>query len=187
MGISKDNYVIMGLSGTVGKLLTFRQRGRKTVVQKYRRPTSIAPTKKLKSVRANFASCIAYAKTVVKNPAVKAMYQAAAKDGQTAFNVATSDALNPPKLTNIDATAYHGKIGDTINIQATDDFKVAEVTISIHSAAGELIEPGTAHQQSDTDDWLYIITMENPVPAGSVITAVAMDLPGNKTSLSIIM
>ena len=116
MAISKDNYVIMGLSGTVGQLLTFRQRGRKTIVQKFRRATNIPPTKKLQSVRMNFASCIAYAKAAINDPAIKALYQASAKDGQTAFNVATSDALNPPEVRNIFTGKYHGSVGDEIKI-----------------------------------------------------------------------
>jgi len=187
MAISNDNYVIQGLSGTVGKLLTFRQRGQKTVVQKYRRTTNIPPTEKLKSVRASFASCIAYAKTVVKNPAVKAIYQAAAKDGQTAFNVATSDALNPPELTSINTSGYLGLPGDTIEIQATDDFKVAEVVVSIHGPTGELLEQGNAVQDPNTGDWLFKATKENSKLTGSTITASAKDLPGNNGSLSVIM
>jgi hypothetical protein len=187
MAISKDNYVISGLSGTVGQLLTFRNRGGKTIVQKYRRPTNIPPTEKLQSVRMNFASCIAYAKKAIKNPVVKAAYQAAAKDGQTAFNVATSDALNPPELTNINLDHYHGAPGDTISVQATDDFKVEAVVVSIYLATGELLEQGSASLQPGIPDWFYIATKENPVPVNSRITVSAKDLPGNSSSLSIII
>jgi hypothetical protein len=187
MAISDDNYVIKGLSGTVGQLLTFRRRGAKTIVQKYRRRTTIPPTQKLQSVRMNFASCIAYAKKAIKNPVVKAAYQAAAKDGQTAFNVATSDALNPPELTKINFDDYHGMQGDEIRVGATDDFSVETVTISIHLATGELIEEGMAHVPPDTTDWIYIATKENPVPTGSRITVSARDLPGNSSSLSIVI
>ncbi len=187
MAISKDNIVIMGLSGTIGQMLTFRQRRGKTIVQKFRKPTVIPPTEKLQSVRVNFASCIAYAKTAIKNPVFKAAYQAAVKDGQTAFNVATSDALNPPILTNINTVGYHGIPGDDINVGATDDFKVTAVTVSIHLATGELLEQGNASLQPDTIDWFYKTTKKNPILTGSRITVTAMDLPGNSTSLSIIM
>jgi hypothetical protein len=50
-----------------------------------------------------------------------------------------------------------------------------------------LLEDGIAHVQPDTADWLYIATMENPAITGSRITATAMDLPGNSSSLTIIL
>jgi hypothetical protein len=56
-------------------------------------------------------------KTAIINTDIKALYQAAAKDGQTAFNVATSDALNPPVIKAILRDNYHGIPGDTIIIQ----------------------------------------------------------------------
>ena len=155
MAISEDNYVIKGMSGTVGQLFTFRQRMGKTVIQKFRRTPTIRPTEKLQSVRMNFASCIAYAKKAIKNSELKAAYQAAAKDGQTAFNVATSDALNPPEIKTILTDNYHGSPGDTIIIQATDNFKVDQVVVSIHLATGDLFEQGNASLQHDTADWLY--------------------------------
>ena len=96
----------------------------------------------------NFASCIAYAKKAIKNSELKAAYQAAAKDGQTAFNVATSDALNPPEITTILTDNYQGSTGDNIVIQATDDFKVEAVLVSIHLATGELLEQGNASLQT---------------------------------------
>ena len=131
MAISEDNIVVAGITGTVGHLLTFKKRAGKTVVAKYLRPTTVPPTERLQSVRKNFASCIAYAKTAIKDPVIKALYQAAAKGGQTAFNVATSDALNPPELHNILVDRYQGNPGDLIIVDATDDFKVASVKVSI--------------------------------------------------------
>jgi hypothetical protein len=185
MAISEDNIVVAGFTGTVGHLLTFKNRAGKTVVAKYLLPTTIPPTERLKSVRKNFASCIAYAKTAIKNPAIKALYQAAAKGGQTAFNVATSDALNPPKLNNIFIDNYHGNPGESITILATDDFKVASVLLSIHLPNGELLEQGEASLPADSAEWIYMSAQPNPAPAGSTITAVATDLPGNTASLDI--
>jgi hypothetical protein len=173
MAESKDNYVIKGLSGNVGKLLTFRQRAGKTVISKFPRPSSIPPTDKLRSNRANFATCIAYAKAAIKDPAVKAKYQAAAVGGQTAFNVATSDALNRLSLTEIE--------------QAIKNFKKTTVTISIQQATGELLEQGTASLKPGTTDWLYKRTKANPMPAGSRVTVTATDLPETGAPISIVL
>ncbi len=179
MATIKDNYVVNGAAGAVGELLVFRQRGGKTFISKFPRPSSVPPTAKLKSVRADFASCIAYAKKVVKDPAKKALYQAAVTGGQTAFNKATSDALNPPKINNIriDQNAF-------IIVEAVDDFMVTNVTVSIHDSSGNLIEEGKADIMENGSDWHYTI-QRIPLTAGSRITAGAFDMPGNRALLSI--
>jgi hypothetical protein len=185
MAVSNENVLTRDLSGSIGHMITFRQRGGKTITSKFLRPTTIPPTERLVAVRTVFASAIAYAKAVVKDPVTKALYQAAVKGGQTAFNVAPSDALNGPKVTNILTDCYHGKPGNAIIVLATDDFKVVAVTVSVEEATGGLLEQGNTVLQPGGSDWLYKATMVNQMPAGSKITAVAMDLPGNGTAFSI--
>ena len=185
MAESNDNPLTKGLSGSIGKELTYRQRGGKTIVSKYRRKTTVLPTEKLVHIRAGFASAIAYAKKVVNDPALKAMYDTVTKDGQTAFNVATSDALKAPEVTGILTDGYRGNPGDQIIIDAMDDFKVAAVAVFIQTAKGDLLEHGIAGLEPETTKWLYKATVTNPSPAGSVITAMAKDLPGNVTSISV--
>ena len=185
MAQSKDNILVKGFSGTISRLLTFRQRAGKTIVSKLLRPTTAAPSDKAAAVRAKFAIGSAYAKVAIKDPAIKALYQAVAKPGQSAFNVALADAFRAPQISGINATAYHGAAGDAITVKATDDFKVAAVKVSIFNAAGDLLEQGNAIMQINEVDWLYAATQANAAPAGSKITAVATDLPGNNTSLSV--
>ena len=54
------------------------------------------PTEKLWGVRSRFAVATAYANSVIKDPALKAQYQAAAIGGKRAFNLAMADFLNRP-------------------------------------------------------------------------------------------
>ncbi|HMH31526.1 MAG TPA: hypothetical protein VK543_00760 [Puia sp.] len=183
----KDNVMTRGFSGTVARLLTFRQKAGATIVSKLRRPSTGEPSEKATAVMAKFALSIKYAKAAIKNPATKALYKAMAKDGQTAFNVAMADAFIAPTVESIDATGYHGIVGDPLTIRATDNFKVAGVTVSIHNATGDLVEQGKAIVQEDTVDWLYTATQVNPAIAGSKITAVATDLPGNSTPFEVIL
>ena len=185
MAESTDNYVTKGLKGTIGKKNTYRQRGGKTFVSDYPRPTSVPPTQKLRSVRANFADCIAYAKAAINDPILKAKYQAEAKGGQTAFNVATSDALNHPELINIIKSSHQESPETEIITSSTDDIKEATITVSIHQATGELLEQGNASVQPGTNDWIY--RPANPIPAGSRISLASRDLPKNGLSLSIIL
>ena len=56
---------------------------------------------KMVAARTKFSIATAYAKNAVKDPEIKALYQAAAKGGQRAFNVAIVDALNAPTVESI--------------------------------------------------------------------------------------
>lgn len=185
MAIIIDNIIIKGFSGTIGRLLTFKRRKGKTVVSKFLRPSRIPPTEKLVSVRSNFAACIAYAKSAIKGPAIKALYQAAVRGGQTAFNRATSDALNPPEVLNIQINRDSEAKGNGILIEAVDDFKVVSVTVNIQNGEGKLLKQGNAIQQENGSEWMYMTSILDELQPGSLITAIAMDLPGNTSSLCI--
>lgn len=142
-------------------------------------------TEKAVAARTKFGRATAYARIAVKNPELKSMYQAVVKGGQRAFNLAMMDALHAPVVESILADSYHGQIGDPITIRATDDFKVVGVVVSIYNQAGNLVEQGNAVNQENNVYWLYNTGHENIELTGSKISAIATDLPGNSTSLSI--
>jgi hypothetical protein len=162
-----DNILLKGFSGTIGKSLTFRQIGGQTFVSKYQKAPTGEPTEKAVAARTKFGEATAYARGVVKDPEQKALYQAKVTGGQRAFNIAVMDA---------------GRTGDAIFIRATDDFKVASVSVLIYNPAGELAEQGNAVLQENSDNWLYHLKQNIPVLMGSRITVRATDLPGNSSS-----
>src|SRR5450432_2246246 len=185
MAQSVDNIVTKGFFGSLDKTLTFRQRAGFTIISKKRRGSSSAPSDGMLAVRTKFLSAVAYASKAIKNAVTKALYNSAATGMQSAFNVATADAYNPPVVNSIAADKYHGAVGDHITVDATDDFKVNSVSVAIHDAAGNLIEQGVAVLQTETADWLYTATVVNAAPAGCKVSATATDLPGNTGSLVI--
>ncbi len=96
------------------------------------------------------------------------------------------DALNAPVVECIKVENYQGHVGDQIIVRATDDFKVAAVVVSIFNKEGDLIEEANAVVRNNEENyWLYKVQKVNPELAGSKITAVATDLPGNNGSLSL--
>jgi hypothetical protein len=182
----KDNVMVKGFSGTIGKQLTFRQIRGETFVSNYQKAPAVAATEKKLAAQSRFGIATAYARKTVKDPELKAMYQVFVKGGQRAFNIAMRDALNAPVVESIQAENYQGHVGDQIIVRATDDFKVAAVVVSIYNQAGDLIEEGHATIQKDDEmKWLYKVQQENAELAGSKIIAVATDLPGNTGSLSL--
>jgi hypothetical protein len=182
---NKDNVLTKGLSGSFGKTMSFRQKAGKTIVAKLPRPRTAAPSDKALAVRKKFLSSLAYGKIAIRDLATKAYYKSKAADGQSAFNMAVADAFSPPEVTHIDTTNYHGVSADSITVQANDLFKVVSVKVSIKGSDGTLLEEGLAAQQANTVDWLYTAKGANASVAGSKISAVATDLPGNTHSLEV--
>ena len=177
----------MGISGPIGELVAFRQRAGKTFLVKARRSHPVTRSEKYLAAQARFKSSVAYAKMVVRDPALKSLYTSKIADGQTAFNLALSDAYYSPVVSEINAENYHGAAGDLIKIRATDNFKVDNLTISIFGSDGTLMETGPARDLGNELDWIYIVKASNAILAGTRIIATAADLPGNTHSIEVVL
>jgi len=180
MASSKHNVITHGLSGKVGDLVVFRQRHGKTFLGKIPFNTG-KPSPDQQAVREKFLKAVSYAKTSLQDPDIKALYVEKAGKGVTPFNLAIADFFTVPVIADIITNAYTGAVGSKIEVHATDDTKVTEVKVSIVAADGSMIEEGSAMQDTDNGHWFYTATALNASLAGSKITAVAKDLPGNAT------
>lgn len=183
MGQVDDNVMMRRNRGMVGGQLVYRNRGGKSIVsnapKKRTGPVTVPQLVKQKK----FSKAVRYAKKLKANPVLKEMYQAGASGGQTAYNVALSDALKAPEVLDINAEAYTGTAGEVIVIEAADNFRVKEVKVVINNVLGELLEQGNAVESEDADEWLYTVTAANPTPEGSLIKVTAIDHPGNRAVL----
>jgi hypothetical protein len=186
MAKSNKNVIVHGLSGKVGDLVVFRQRFGKTLVGKI--PfNSGKRSESQQAVREKFLKAVAWAKSALADADLKVLYSLRANGGVTAFNLAIGDFFTAPEITEVITTSYTGKLGDKIEVMATDDTKIAEVNIIIEAADGTQVEQGLATQQSDTGNWLYTATQGNPSVAGTKITVIAKDLPGNLRKVEKVM
>lgn len=172
-----------GVRGMLGKQVVFKRRNGISYVSA---PPEInedrQPTAAQLSIQQKFRFSITYASSAIKDPEVKKAYQAKAKRGQSAHNVAFNDAFNPPEIIQLIATGYNGQAGSRIVVAAVDDFKVASVRVSIRSAADVLIEEGAAVADANGLTWTYTTKQANANVAETRITATAVDLPGNEAS-----
>lgn len=180
MAQSKDNIITHGLSGKVGNLLVFSQRGGKTIVSKV--PKSVEPKDGQVVQQKKFQQAVLYAKGAIADPSVKAIYEADAKEGKSGYNVAVADFFHAPDIEQVNLSAYTGKVGDTISIRVTDDFMVKVVSVSIYNEDGSLVEQGNAWMQATGMDWVFTATAQNESLAGDRIVIQASDLPGNLTA-----
>ncbi len=181
MAKAGDNIITTGLGGKLGGLIVFRNRGGRTIVATAPKNKSQHWTEAQLQHRNRFQEAVLYAKGATADPELKASYQAAAKEGQTAYNVAVADFLNAPSINEIDVSNYNGQPGSYIQLRAVDDFEVKEVTVSIQNADGTEVESGAAVFQEGSIWWRYTATAANESLEGDKIIIRVSDTPGNLT------
>lgn len=179
MAQSKNNIVTHGLSGKIGDIIVFSQRDGKTIVSKAPRKRTGESSDKQKEQQARFQQAVLYGKSVLADPAQKALYEST---GRRAYNVAVADMLKAPKIDRIDLSNYGGQVGDIIRIRVYDDFKVKQVSVQIYNSNGTLLEEGEAILEGI--DWVYTATAINTELAGDKIVVRATDLPDNLAEFS---
>lgn len=185
MGKSKANYAITGLSGKVGKIFVYRQRGGETIVATP--PVRTAPpSPKQIQQQTKFAQAATYARNALLDPTLKEAYTTEAKKRRNVspYNMAMTDYLRPPQITNVDHSAYTGDAsGEKIIIEAADTFKITTMKVKITAANSSILEEGTAILVKGK--WEYTTTTTNTTLTGSKITLTATDRPGNTTTKEI--
>ena len=144
---------------------------------------------KREAVIARFLEASQYARQQISLPESKALYASRVTEKmRSAYMLAMSDYLGVPKVHSIDAVDYHGVIGDTITVKATDDFMVTKVKVVTTNAAGAIIEEGDAGPDAlKINLWVYKATAANPTLTGTKIRAVAYDRPGNTGTAEIVL
>ncbi|WPV67832.1 hypothetical protein [Chitinophaga sp. LS1] len=183
-----ENLILKEASGSIGGILTItKSKSGATRLGKHRGASRVLATSKQLEVQAKFKQSIIYAKAVMDDPDLKALYATAIKGDQSAYNLAMRDAFKAPEITKINTELYDGLVGSTITLRAVDDFKVASVRLVIYSANGDVVEQGDAVLQANGLDWLYTATVANGVVAGSKVRAVAKDLPANETMMDVVL
>ena len=181
MAESKNNIITHGLSGKVGDLIVFRNRNGKTVVANTPKERTGELSAAQKGQQKRFQQATIYAKSALANPETKQAYKDAADEGESAYNVAVADFMHAPDIEEIDLSKYTGKVGSTITITVTDDFKVAEVSVTILNEDGTEVEHGLAQSALGGLDWLYTATADNNMLTSDKIIIRASDLPGHIT------
>jgi hypothetical protein len=185
MSNSKDNVITRNLHGKFGNQVVFKTRNGKSISANVPKTTKAAPVASQIATRDRFRKAVIWAKNALADPVQLAAYQAAATDGKSAFVVAVTDFLKPPRISEVDCSAYKGHVGDKIIVFAIDDFKVKEAGVKICNPSGTVIESGTCQPDVSGQNWQYTATTEVPSLSGMVITGIATDNPGHSVELSV--
>ena len=183
-----NNSVITGkFKGSLGKEIVFRDWDGKTVVAKAPKRRQTDPSAKQAETQDKFLIASRYARSVVKreDKTLATAYAAVLRPRQNVYSRALEDYMSAPVVKSIGTRKYKGAAGDKIAVLAVDDFRVASLQVEIYAADGTLLEQGNAVQETDGLNWTYTTTQANSALAGSKITAIATDVPGNEGTLSV--
>jgi hypothetical protein len=180
MARNRNNLLLTGLSGKLGRQLVFRQYRHQTVVAVAPGSYNRVATPAQAAARSRMIQAAAYGRAILSDAVSRAVYaERAAKAGRSVYHVAVADCLHAPCITGIDVSGYNGLPGSLLRVQATDDFEVTTVEVQIDGPDGSVVESGTATLQVDGLTWIYTAQATLPLRAGSRIICTAKDRPGN--------
>jgi hypothetical protein len=130
--------------------------------------------------QSHFTQAVAYVRAVGHKPEEYAVYQTAAiLRTKRACDLAHADFRCPPALTDIDLSAYTGRIGEIIRVQAVDDFEVLRVLVTITGLEGTLLEHGDATLDRQSSKWEYVTQVAVPPGQTLAVHVAVSDRPGN--------
>ena len=144
----------------------------------------VPPTPTEKEHQDRFRAASEFAQSTLTDPKQRARYAAAAaKTGSTAHNVAVSDFMHAPVITEVDLTGFTGDAGQFIRIRAEEKkIGAAAVNVVIADRTQAVLEQGAASVANDGVTWWYSAQQEIPPDRSLWITVTAVDQPGHRTS-----
>ena len=93
----KNNSLFAAFQGTIGQELVFKQYADKVVVSKYPDMSKVKPSERQLEQRKKMAQAIVYAKSVMRNPALKAVYEKDLEPGKSVYKKALKNFMNNKK------------------------------------------------------------------------------------------
>ena len=175
------NPTVDGYRGSIGRLVFKKYKGR-TIVGKKPVRTKERGAGEL-AWQEHFKEAVAYAKSVLADPAALEFYQPIAMQRDiSVYNVAMGDFLKLPGIKPLRLSKYKGNIGDVIEIRATDDIGLADLEVTISAQDGTAIEHGKAVELgTGTGKWNYTATAQVALGADIFIEVEGVDHAGNET------
>ena len=194
MAYLKSNPLVGELRGKIGDL-TITKYGDKYVVKKLPERKHRLPTTAQVPVRQNLVNANAYWRRVKAQPDLKAVYVLAARlQNKRAIDLAKSDFLNAPVVTDIDLSGYIGQPAGIIRVKAEDELDAASVRVRVLELEGTVIEEGDAALGANPEgrkpkaevnkpggSWAYSSRVAVAAGKAVVIEVTVADRAGNET------
>jgi DNA-binding beta-propeller fold protein YncE len=177
------------VSGLLGERITVRKSNNRVVVTNQPKRKKAKLTTALRVQRKNFKMASLWAIGQAEDPESRELYAKGVRGKhESPYTVALADYMNSPEVDSIDTGKYKGTIGDVLNIKAFDEFEVTKVEVKIVDAKGNVVEQGEASADPTFRLWWqYKAVAANPSRAGTKITAIAYDRPGNTGTKEVVL
>ena len=94
MAKAHNSILLHRVRGQIGKQIVIKHYGQKTVITAYPDMSGVKPSKLQKIKRKDFASAVAYARSIINDPVQKAAYAKRLKKGQRVYNFAIKEYLS---------------------------------------------------------------------------------------------
>lgn len=173
------NPVIEQVRGQIGDLV-FKRYEDQVILARKSNPGNQEPTPAQLAARQRFREGVQYGKMAVGDPALKALYAAAAKaKKKPVFSVMVADFFHSPTVSAVSLDEYTGAAGETISVSAYDDFEVTGVTVTLVDEGDVVLESGAAVVENGR--WTYTTTTIVTPGTTVTVTATALDRPGNSS------
>jgi hypothetical protein len=172
------NPLLKSIQGRLGNLVFVREGDHIWVRHKaQKRPPTRSPAQVAHT--AKFVVASRWARTVLADPATRALYEQVVHDHLTPHNIAVRDFMHPPVVEGIELESYTGNPGDVIHVLAADDFRIVRVSVQILTVDRQVVEEGGAEWNSASGSWGYVARVQATAGTTLLIEAAAFDLPGN--------
>jgi hypothetical protein len=179
MSKSTSNSLTKGYSGKFGEDLVLRCVRGVSLMTKPPVKSKNPPTPAQEKQKEAFCAASAYAVDKLNDPLMKDAYLKAANGKCSAYNMAMSDYFRPPRVKSVFTDNYKGKAGETINVEALDNFRVVKVMLFITDENNNGLESGECVHSGTGNDWVYTLQNDHLPVQGQKIRVVAYDLPNH--------
>jgi len=178
------NPTVDGYRGSIGRLVFKKYKGRTIVAKRPVRTKEPGPAEL--AAQENFRDAVAYAKSVLADPAARAFYQPIALQRDiSVYALAMGDFLKVPTIKPLNLTKYTGKVGDIIQIRVVDNIGLADLDVNIVAQDGTPIERGKAVETgTGSGKWIYTATAQVALGSDIFIELKGLDHAGHEVQIT---
>ncbi|MFA0962935.1 hypothetical protein AB9P05_14115 [Roseivirga sp. BDSF3-8] len=181
MAIIENNPWIEGARGMVRGAIVYRQRAGKTIVSARPAKSPRPLSEKQKAHHRRFGEATGYSKRVRENDALFAKYEAAAEGFISWQNLAVRDYMHAPEVEKVVAEAFRGKMGDVLEVYASDDFGICSLQVTVMDGRGMVLEGGECNDLVVNELYAYELKGDVDMVKGVWVRVEAADAAGNVT------
>ena len=164
-------------SGGLGNQLYFRNVNGNTYASKMPRQRKKKKYGDWNKENLNFKLASVFAQGILKQPGLRALYDAKAVGFNNAYTLAIANYMKDAEITGISARGYKGKPDASITITVSNVVQVASVELLILLPDNSILEQGSAIPSKHEGAWIYKTTAETSTVKGITLRVKVTDIP----------